>query len=235
MIEIIRKRAVLAHAGALTTQTLVAMVPALAMMLLALRGALKENVMTTLGSNLLPQGLIGMEDLIANALHNISFSTVGVSGMIIFAVTSIWLWMHIEYACKATLDIRQQSLYQRAWRSALFGLIIAPGLITLAIIAANTYPVLGTILTAALFGIFYRYQSSATLSWIKSLQSGFLFTVVLMVGKAAANLYLTHFYLTNQIVYGTLFLLPGFVLWVYALWTSALLIPLWVAQPLRKH
>jgi membrane protein len=218
------------QAAALSYQTFLSLVPVLALVIavgsaLGIEGYI-EKVIAFLEAQLLPDTAADIGERIREIAASVRPRTLGVVGGITLAGLAMTLFFNIDQAVN---EIFRCSLSPRVVTRALTGLVLLPlaaaafglslyytgRLFTLPRFATALLPL--TFTSLALFLCYWRLPRTKVLvrhSLIAAAVSGVLFEAV----KIGFAVYARHLSEALSPVYGTLVILPLFMVWVYVAW-----------------
>lgn len=218
------------QAAALAFQTLLSLVPLLAVVLAVVSTLelewLRERMLDYLQTQLLPEAASKVGRYVTDLARGIRPRALGVIGVTTLVAISVTMLFNIEIALN---DVFRAARGRRLWLRVATALLVLVGaplafglslyfsgkLIVLPGFASAWLPLVLTIV--ALFLCYWRLPHAPTLirhSLVAALVAG----VGLELVKYGFALYARHLAVTVSAVYGTLAILPLFMLWIYLAW-----------------
>ncbi|MFO8070841.1 MAG: YihY/virulence factor BrkB family protein [Polyangia bacterium] len=218
------------QAAALAFQTLLSLVPLLAVVLSVASTLeldwLRERMLGYLQAQLLPEAASEVGRYVTDLARGIRPRTLGVIGVATLVAISVTMLFNIEVALN---DVFRAARGRRLWLRVTAALVVLIGaplafglslyfsgkLLVLTGFASAWLPLLLT--TAALFLCYWRLPHTPTMIR-HSLVAAVVAGVGLELLKYGFALYARHLAVTVSAIYGTLAILPLFMLWIYLAW-----------------
>jgi len=228
------------RAAAMAYQSLIALVPTLLLVfgVLGATGVLQRDreALERLIFDTFIADIPDIREFIMRGIGDLDLTAlgiIGVAGMLIFAGR---LFLEVEYAYNFIFGTRVNRSWAYRLLNFYFSLTLVPLLITVGAIGTLELasgagvaawarylfePLTAFVLLLAALKLFPTVQ----VRWVPALTGAAVSTVGILMARSAFRLYLQWFKADDPltIVYGTVGLLPVFLLWLYLLWVMVLL------------
>ena len=223
-----RRHRIPEQAAALTFYTILAFVPAAAVILVfyQLTGeleSLREIVMTKVAAYLLPSAIQEVHMLLEQFIQNVSFSTLGIPGLIVFAITTILLFNSVEDVFYRVRGItHRKNLLWRSLRNLGIAIVGIPATLAVYVTVTGLVPegmarsVIATLLLSVLVGGIYFFLGR--LKFRYAMLGGFTLIIIFGISKLFADYYFSQVLSLNRAIYGSLALLLLLFVWVWVIW-----------------
>ena len=162
---------------------------------------------------------------ITESLIKLNFETIGITGLIVFLITSFYLLSSVENVINEVWKIKEKRSFFRRWIRYFSTLIIAPTSVAILFSTttiANFLPFFDNVLpmsivTILILTLFYNYLPNCKVSWRASLFAALISSSLLFFVKHGYSYYLKKAFAYDTL-YGSLAVLPIMQLWVYLIW-----------------
>ncbi|MEL6182437.1 MAG: YhjD/YihY/BrkB family envelope integrity protein, partial [Myxococcota bacterium] len=236
--ELIRDRG-LVRASALTFTTVLSVVPvvAVATVLLKAFGGTQDTLLRLIQDYLLPFAGPEIINQIQVAVEN-QVNAAGGIGAIVLIVLGLMLFNNVEHAFNDIWRIKKQRPLLNKFLTFYALITLAPLLVTISIVqtaqfhvmveavpfmASLGYKAASIGLAWVLFALANKLLPYTRVNWIPAIVSGLVVALAFELAKTGFNFYVTSFVLGNyQKVYGAIYLIPIFLVWVYICWVIVL-------------
>lgn len=169
-----------------------------------------------------------MDKYIDTFLYKVRFKTIGYLGFAFLLITTLLLLGSVEESINRIWSIRRKKALWK--RVAIYNLILVLGPVSVAVslgtttIVAKYFPQLllkaniGAMLIAWIFlTLTYKIFPNKKVFWSAAITSGFVVAILLELAKWAYASYVAKSLMYNQI-YGSIAVLPLFLIWAYVNW-----------------